>query len=364
MADEIRTEAPKDRGAQQQEPAFIRQVMLFYGIGAIFLALACLLWFAANVLLLAFAAILLAVLLGDASVRLQTWLPLSRGLALGLVVLLILTVLGLAGWLAAPGVVEQTNLLFDTLSRSLERLQASLQGYGFLQNLWGKLPSPETMATQASAMLTRAGVFFSGIFGALASVVIIAFVGVYLAARPGSYINGIVRLFPAEKRPRTREIMHEIGNVLAQWLMGKMLSMIIIGTLTALGLALLQVPLAMVLGILAGLLDFIPYIGPIMAGVPAVLIAFSESPTLALYVLLLFTGLQITEAYLLSPLIERRTVSLPPALTIMMQTLLGTFFGLAGVALATPLTAALAVMITMLYVQDVLGDQVKIPGEH
>jgi predicted PurR-regulated permease PerM len=220
------------------------------------------------------------------------------------------------------------------------------------------------MAAQASSMVTHAGVFFSGILGALASVVIVAFVGIYLAVRPASYINGLVRLFPADKRPRTREIMHEIGHVLAQWLLGKMISMVIIGCLTALGLALLDVPLAMVLGILAGLLDFIPYIGPIMAGLPAVLIAFSESPTLALYVLLLFVGLQTTEAYLLSPLIERRTVSLPPAITIMMQTLLGTFFGLAGIALATPLTAVLAVLVTMLYVQDVLGDPVKIPGEH
>lgn len=364
MADDIRTDAPKGGEAPQQESAFIRQVMLFYGVGALFLALVCLLWFAANVLLLAFAAVLLAVLLGDAVVRVQKWLPLSRGQALGLVVLVTLTVLGLIGWLAAPGVAEQTNLLFDTLSRSIERLQASMQGYGFLQNLWGKLPSPEALATQASTMVTRAGVFFSGILGALASVVIVVFVGIYLAGRPDSYINGIVRMFPADKRSRTREIMHEIGHVLAQWLMGKMWSMVIIGSLTAIGLALLQVPLAMVLGILAGLLDFIPYIGPIMAGVPAVLIAFSESPTLALYVALLFVGLQMAEAYLLSPLIERRTVSLPPALTIMMQTLLGTFFGLAGIALATPLTAALAVMITMLYVQDVLGDQVKIPGEH
>ena len=352
-----RTETPDDR------PGFIRQVMIFYGAGGIFLAVVCLLWLAGNVMLLAFAGILFGILLGDASSRVRKWLPLSRGGALGLIVIVAMTLLGLLGWGAAPGIAEQTNQLFGALSGGLQRLQASLQGYGFLEYLLGKLPSPETMASQASSMVERAGVFFSGLMGALASAVIVAFIGIYLAVRPSSYINGIVTLFPVGKRPRVREVMYEIGHTLGQWLIGKLWSMVIIGIVTGVGLGLLGVPLAMVLGILAGLLDFIPYIGPILAGVPAVLIAFTESPTLALYVLLLFVGLQAAEAYLLSPLIERRTVSLPPALTIIMQTLLGTFFGLAGVALATPLTAVLAVLVTMLYVQDVLGDQVKIPGE-
>jgi predicted PurR-regulated permease PerM len=100
-----------------------------------------------------------------------------------------------------------------------------------------------------------------------------------------------------------------------------------------------------------------------MAGVPAVLIAFSVSPELALYTVLLFAGVQLVEGYLLSPLIEAKMVSLPPALTIVMQLLFGALFGLAGVALATPLTAVLAVLVSMLYVQDVLGDPVKTPAE-
>lgn len=347
-----------------QGHAFLRQVMVFYGIGAIFLTIIALLWLASNVLLVVFASVLLAILLGEASRRVQRWLPLSRGPALALVLISAISILGLAGWLLAPGVAEQASELSDAIPRALQRLQASVQRYGLLQNLLGNLPSPETMASYASSMLARAGVFFSGVFGAIASAVIAAFVGIYFAARPSVYINGIVVLMPMEKRQRTREVLHEIGHALAQWLLGKLLSMLIIGFVTAIGLALLQVPLALVLGILAGLLDFIPYIGPIMAGVPAVLIAFAESPTLALYVILLFIALQAAEGYLLLPLIERRSVSLPPALTIIMQTLLGTFFGLAGVALATPLTAVLTVLIAALYVQDALGDKVKIPGEH
>jgi predicted PurR-regulated permease PerM len=139
--------------------------------------------------------------------------------------------------------------------------------------------------------------------------------------------------------------------------------MVLVGILSATGLALLGVPLALILGIIAGLLDFIPYLGPLMAGVPAVLIAFSDSPTQALYVVVLFGLIQLFEGYLMEPLIENKTVCLPPALTIVMQVLFGTLFGLAGVALATPMTAVLAVVVTMLYVQDVLGDRVKTPSE-
>jgi len=348
---------------QVERDGFPRQVLVFHGVGLLALGAVILLWFASSALLLVFSGILLAILLHDAGQRLRRRVPVSPGAALGLVVGVALVVLGLGGWLLAPGVADQANQLVDAIPRSLQRLQATLERYGFLQQIMGQLPSPESIASQASSMLARAGVFFSGILGAIANVVIITFIGIYFAARPDSYIEGLVTLVPMRRRGRAREVLHEIGHTLARWLVGKLLSMVIIGILTAVGLSLLDVPLALVLGIVAGLLDFIPYLGPIMAGVPAVLIAFAESPTLALYVALLFLGLQAAEGYLLMPFIDRRTVSLPPALTIIAQLLLGAFFGLAGVALATPLAAMLAVLVAMLYVQDILGDPVKIPGE-
>lgn len=352
-----KTETPEHKSA------FLRQVMVFYGVGALFLLLAMLLRAAASVLLVAFAGVLLAVLLDEAGDWVLRWLPMPRGLALGIIVVSTLIALGLIGWLFAPRVADQTTELIHAVPQALQRLQVTLQRYGLVRDLLGSLPSTDAIASHASSMLARAGLFFSGVLGAIASLVIAIFVAIYLAARPSVYVDGVITLIPMAKRPRAREVLHEIRHSLGQWLVGKLLSMVIIGIVTALGLALLQVPLALALGVLAGLLDFIPYIGPVLAGAPAVLIGFTESTSLALYVLLLFIGLQAAEGYLLLPLIERRTVSLPPALTILMQTLLGTFFGLAGVALATPLTVVLAVLMTMLYVQDGLGDRVRIPGE-
>jgi predicted PurR-regulated permease PerM len=206
-------------------------------------------------------------------------------------------------------------------------------------------------------MVPNAGLFFGGILGAIGNVIIILFVGIYFAATPQLYTNGLVRMVPQSKRGRAREVLQELGHTLASWLLGKAASMLIVGVATSIGLSMLGVPLALILGIIAGLLDFIPYLGPVMAGVPAVLLALSISPELAMYTVLLFVGVQLVEGYLLQPLIEARAVDLPPALVIVMQLIFGTLFGFAGVALATPLAAGLSVLVKMLYIEDVLGDR-------
>lgn len=354
----------KSTAALREERSFLHHAILFYGVGLLFVLLAGIVWFAADVLLLIFACSLVAVLLHDMTERVQHWLRLSRGLALGLVVTLLLAVIGVGAWLMAPEMARQVGDLASAIPQALERLRAEARQYEFLRGLLAGLPSTDQLMSRTMDIVSQTGLIFSGMLGVVGNVAIIAFVGIYLAAQPHLYIDGIVTLSPHRKRNRVREIFAELGRTLGQWLFGKFITMVIVGVITAIGLSLLGLPLALVLGILAGLLDFIPYLGPIIAGAPAVLIAFSESPTLALYVALLFLAVQIAEGYLLLPLIERRTVSLPPALTIVMQVLLGALFGLAGVALATPLTAVFAVLITMLYVQDVLGDPVKTPSEH
>ena len=254
--------------------------------------------------------------------------------------------------------------LLHEIPAAVTHFERYLQQFGWLNQLLGGTPSLDKLVQNASGMLSKAGVLFSGTLGVIGNVLIIVFVGIYLAAQPRVYVDGFVTLFPKPKRRRTRQVMNELGDTLAQWMLGKLVSMTIIAVTTSLGLALLGVPLALVLGLIAGLLDFIPYIGPIMAAVPAVMLALSESPALALYVVVLFVGLQILEGYIVLPLIERRTVSLPPALTISMQVLLGSLFGLSGIALATPLAAVAAVLVSMLYVQDVLGDPVSTPASH
>ncbi|XYJ09463.1 AI-2E family transporter [Telluria sp. B2] len=337
----------------------MRRTAIIDGIGVLFVLGLAAVWFAADALLLVFACILCAVLLYKLSEMLAQRTGMKRQIALAVVVLLLFAVIGLGGWAMAPQIAEQSTKLAEAVPQSIQKLQEFVKEHPILQRVAAELPAPEEALKQMSSMMPNAGLFFTGIFGALGNIVIIVFVGIYFAASPHLYTNGFIKLIPQSKRPRARQVMTRMGNTLGSWLLGKSISMLIVGVATSVGLGLLGVPLGLLLGIIAGLLDFVPYLGPIMAGVPAVLIAFSISPDLALYTILLFAGVQLVEGYLLQPLIESRAVDLPPALTIVMQLVFGTLFGFAGVALATPLAAALKVLVQMLYVEDVLGDKVE-----
>lgn len=339
------------------ERSFLHRVVLAYGIGMLFILVLAALWYGAEVLLLLFACALFAILLYELSRRMARYLPMRRGVALTIIALVLAALMGAGGWALAPQIAEQAAELGSVVPDAIERLRTAVAQNAFLRSILADLPSAEQIRKQLTAMVPNAGLVFTGVFGALGNAVIILCVGLYFAAQPTLYIDGFIKLIPPPRRARAREVLDVIGDTLARWLVGKAVSMIVVGIATAAGLWALGVPLALVLGLIAGLLDFIPYIGPLMAGVPAVLIAFSHSPELGLYTVLLFLGIQLAEGYLLSPLIEARSVSLPPALTIAMQMLFGALFGLAGIALATPLAATLSVLVAMLYVEDVLGDQ-------
>lgn len=343
--------------APQAQRRLARRVTLVNGIAVLFVLGLAAVVLAADALLLVFACILFAILLYKLSEIMHRRVGIKRKLALGIVVLLLGAIIGLGGWAMAPQISEQSTQLAKEIPAAIERLQGEVEQHPLIKRLVADLPSTEEITKQMSAMVPDAGLFFTGVLGALGNVVIIIFVGIYFAATPGVYTGGFIRLIPQSKRGRAREVIDEMSDTLSSWLLGKALSMLIVGTTTAIGLSLLGVPLALILGIIAGLLDFIPYLGPIMAGIPAVLLALSISPDMAMYALLLFAAINMLEGYVLQPMIEAKAIDLPPALVIVMQLVFGTLFGFAGVALATPLAAVLSVLVKMLYIEDVLGDR-------
>ncbi|MEX5747448.1 AI-2E family transporter [Massilia sp. X63] len=334
-----------------------KRVSMISGIAILFIALAAAVVLAADALLLIFACILCAILLYKLSDMLAQRFPMHRRVALVIVVVALLAIVGIGSWVMAPQVSEQSSKLAKEVPAAVERLKTTVEQHPLMKRVVAELPPPEQIVKQMGNMVPNAGLFFGGVIGALGNVVIILFVGIYFAASPHTYTTGVIRLIPKTRRSRAREVQQELGNTLSSWLLGKAASMLIVGVATSIGLSMLGVPLALILGIIAGLLDFIPYLGPVMAGVPAVLLALSISPDLALYTVLLFVGIQLVEGYVLQPLIEAKAVDLPPALVIVMQLVFGTLFGFAGVALATPLAAGLAVLVKMLYIEDVLGDR-------
>jgi predicted PurR-regulated permease PerM len=194
--------------------------------------------------------------------------------------------------------------------------------------------------------------------------VVVLFVGVFGAAEPDQYKAGLFHLVPPRHRRRVGEAVDALVFNLRWWLMGQVCLMVILWLTTSLGLWLMGIPLALVLGLITGLFELIPYAGPWISAVPAALIALLLSPFHLLMVLGLHLGLHVMEGYLLVPLIQRKVVLLPPALTLVSQVLLGEMLGLLGLFVAAPLTVAVIVLLKMLYVADTLGDQaVDVPGE-
>ena len=187
-----------------------------------------------------------------------------------------------------------------------------------------------------------------GLLGTLTIVVVTA---LYIGASPQTYIEGVVSLLPQNRRGLVRRVLDHVGDSLWGWLVGQVLDMLVVGILTGVGLALLGVPLAFILALTAALMNFVPYIGALAGAVPAILIALSVSEHMAMYVALLFLGVQSFEGNVSAPLIQKRTIDLPPAVTILSQTAMGVVFGIFGIVLATPFAAAVLAAVQVLQEQ-------------
>lgn len=323
-------------------------------------ALAALFIVAGRVLLLAFGGLLVAVMLDG----LATWIAdrtgMRRAWALGLVVLGIAALTAAAAALVGPQIAEQASLLGPAvgggLASLLERVAETSWGAPLLEEISG-------LASQGVDAAGRVVGAFSTAVSGLVNVVVVIAIGIYLAASPETYRRGAVALVGEEARGRAWELLGRIGSALRSWLVGQLIAMLIVGGLTTAGLLLLDVPLALTLGLIAFLFAFVPYIGPIAAFVLAVLVALLESPELAARVVALYLVIQFVESYLVTPLIHKQVVDLPPALLLFAQVLLGVLAGVLGVALSVPLTVVVIVAVQVLYVRDVLGtDDVEIMG--
>lgn len=326
---------------------------------SVFVALALLLWYASQVVLLLFAAVLMAVILRTAGMAVARWTGMRDGWALVLV--LVLTVAAMVGgvWLAAPAVSEQVGTLRENLQSSLDTLSTRASALPGGEQVMASASEARTLLLDNGTVWQRVGGVFTTTLGALSGLAVILFVGGFLAFDPGLYARGMMRLIPLAKRPRAAHVFSELGSTLQGWLLGQIISMAVLFLTTWVMLWALGVPLAFILALLTGIMTFVPYIGPLIALIPIVLVALVDSPALALKTGALFMVIQNVEANVIMPLVFQRMVHLPPALTIAGQLLLGAIFGVLGFILATPLTAVLLVAVQLLYVEDVLGDRME-----
>lgn len=321
-------------------------------VGAVILALAA--WQLAFVLLLAFFGLLLAILLRQPAEIVARHTPLPVGVALAVVAA---TFAGLvAGFVVSvgPQLLAQLEQLWTRLPAAVEQLEAALSQRDWGRALLERLDAPEDAPRWN--VLGAIGGTVSTIFGVLANLVIVASVAIFLAADPGLYRRGVILLVPPLHRKRAAEILDELGRGLWRWLLGQLFDMVVVAVLTGFGLWAIGVPLPLALGLIAGLLNFVPYVGPFLGAAPAVLIAFGQGPETAVWAVLLFVFVQQLEGNVIMPLVQRRATAMPPALTILAVAGFGVLFGLLGVFLAAPLLLVLIILVRMLWVEGALGE--------
>jgi predicted PurR-regulated permease PerM len=307
-------------------------------------------WRLSDVLLLLFGSIIIAVSLRAFSLTLQRRFNLPSKLTVGLAVTVVLIFILLFSWLIGDRLIEQADDLKVRVPEALLALTTWMRefplGVGLLQLLNGA-DLTDVPWTSVANLATKT-------FSALGSIGLMTIVGIYLAANPDLYRNGFVRLIPVSYRVRIDQAMLASGQALLQWLLGQSISMLFVGIATGIGLMLVGAQMPLTLGLIAGIFAFIPFFGPIASGLFAVVLAFMQGPTQALYVLAVCVLIQQIEGNLLMPLIQRWAVRMPPVLGITAAVIFGLLFGLPGVILATPLMVIAIVLIRKLYIDAIL----------
>lgn len=336
--------------------SFARRALTAVAISSTAVVLLFLAWQLREVAVLLVAAILVALFLSAAADWVSEHSPVPRGLALALVVTTIAGSVALLFWLRGPALATQASELQTRLPEAVERLKERVGRYELGREMIDEAPSMGALLSDRENIFSKVTGVVSATLGAVTTFVLILFLGIVIAAEPGTYLRGGLALVSPRRRPRIRDALAQAGTAMRSWLLSKLIRMLVIGITVGVGLMLLGVPAALLLGVVAALLTFVPNFGPIIAAVPAVLLGLIVGPETALFVALLYVGIQIAESYVLDPLLDKKIVAIPPGLTLTTQVVLGILVGPVGLAVATPLAAASVVLVRLLYIEDVLGD--------
>jgi len=365
------------------------------------------LWVANALFLTAFLGILIGLAVSAGVDQLTRW-RLPRGLSAGLIVITFFALLVAFGAWMAPTLHDQGVELRRRLPDAVDRVESWVNSRrnGLIGLLFSSLasdgrpdstqgatrvaaaptkgaaaptvpPAPaagdsirvaSTLRQRLGGQMSRVGnylfPFLSSTLEVVSGLFIIIFLSVYIAVDPAMYRRGIIHLFPHGRRDRVAEVLTAVAAVLRKWLITQLIAMVTIGVVSTIVLAALGVKAAFALGLLSGLMEFIPTVGPIVSSLPAIAMGFLDSPEKALSVAVAYVGIQFLENHLLIPLLMKGGINIPPALTILSQALMAILFGFLGLMCAVPLLAAVITAVKMLYVEDVVGDRQIGPKEN
>lgn len=320
-----------------------------------------------HVLLLAFGAILIAVGLRGLADAIEGHTPLGRRASLAASGFIVLTVIVGSIWMLGAQISAQIAQLIESLPSAWERARNWVAENELARTVIGEMEAALAgggMGQQLGTFASRVGTFTMTAAGATIQLLIVIIAAVFFTIDADTYRDGALRLAPKERRGALREALKTTSSALRKWLLGTLVSMLFLGVAMTVGLWLLGVPAPLALGLLAGLAQFVPLIGPILASVPGVLLAFTVSPETALWAALLYFAVSQVESALVTPLIQQRAVSLPPALTLFAVIGAGLVLGPLGALFATPLLVVVCVFVVIFYVRGVLGDEkAQAPGD-
>jgi predicted PurR-regulated permease PerM len=347
LSDETPPSFPSIAPPRASSPSFVGRVLIVAGIAL----LALLLVHLRQVVVLAFGCVLVGVALRSGASWVRRLSGLSDRLALAAVLIGLTLLVGLGVWSLGEPISEEFGALRVALPKGLEAITRWLDSNAFgrwLLQWWREADAPLEW--------TRVAGLFGSAVGAIGAALLMLVVGIYLAANPGLYRRGVLHLMPYRQRARVERALGDAGTGLSRWLLGQGVAMLVVGVLTASGLALIGMPLALPLGIIAGVLEFIPFFGTFGAGALIVLLAFTQGEAQAIYAALVCLAVQQFENYVIQPFVQRWAIALPPALGLIAVIVFGATFGPLGVVFAVPLMVVMMLLVQRLYVEGALGD--------
>ncbi len=307
-------------------------------------------WYVFEIILLAFAGALLAIILHFWADWIQMHTPKSIGpkLSYATTLLTLLILLCLVGYFIVPRAISEAGQVTAIIPGSITQLNNYLN-----ETSWGKYV---VRAAQHLASGSNAGAqmrtITDDVATALEAAIVILVIGLYGALNARGYSKGLLALIPERKQKHVVQVAQQVIYTLRWWLIGQLVPMAVLGVATMIVLWVMGVPLAFALGLLTGLMIFIPYVGSWIAFIPTVLVSLTKGPDTAIYVTVLYVVIHGLEGYVLTPLVQRRAVLLPPVVTILSQLFMWNVSGLLGVALAAPIAATALVLVKMLYLEE------------
>ena len=389
MGKQPRSSATPAKTSEQRadDGRLLRQTVLVAGV----IVAALLIWQLSHILLLVFGAILLALILSTVAEPVERYARLPPRLAVLAALASIVALMTLGGWIFGREISSQVSDLATRLPEAWEAARGQLAALPFGPEVVERLdgfvdrvsqggggetaPQPEAgegapgvapappvadSGLLSGEVFSNVGAFAGLIASVLGEVLLVIFAGIFLALNPQSYRAGVVRLF--EKRSAaTAEIVGKAfdvsGKGLRRWLLGQLAAMVSIGVITGLGAWAIGLPSPLALGMIAGVLEFVPIIGPVVATIPALLLAATMGPEMMLWTLLLYIGIQQVEGNLIMPLVQKRMVSLPPVISLFSILIFAALFGPLGVMLATPLAVLAFVLIKGVYLDEPISEK-------